>query len=85
MPLERASGLVRADIDGIHFPMQDAKTSKVIPCKVTYEYLQDRTGLATYDQEQMLEAFATLRGEIEAMTSAKYDRGEPPHVTKADL
>jgi Protein of unknown function (DUF1488) len=59
----------QADI-AVYFPIEDEATGKPVICKVSYEYLQCRAGMAAdATNNEMLWAFETLRDEIEAVAS----------------
>jgi hypothetical protein len=86
MPLFRAAGDLVSDSDGVRFPMRDEPAQKPVSCLVTFEYLQNRSGVASADPDEMLGEFEIYRAEIEELASRKYDRGEdPPRITKADM
>lgn len=84
MPLERASGVPYAELDGIYFPMKDTETGERVSCSVSYEYLQARMGVAEQTQDTRLSFFETLREEIEDIASGKYDAKQPCHVAAGD-
>jgi len=85
MPLYRAAGDLIPEPDGVRFPMKDEAAQKPVSCLATIEYLQDRSGAACADADEMLGEFEIYRAEIEDMASKKYDRGQdPPRITKDD-
>jgi hypothetical protein len=68
----------------VQFPMQN-ENGVLVPVSVTIDYLRARLGLPDKsDEESMLNAFETVRPELEALASAKYDRGEPTYITTDD-
>lgn len=85
MPLFRAAGELISDPEGVRFPMKDEAAGKDIPCLVTFEFLQARSGIGAVDAQEMIEEFEIYRAEIEEFASRKYDLGDSqPRITKAD-
>jgi hypothetical protein len=85
MPLFRAAGELISDSDGVRFPMKDEAADKDVPCLVTFEFLQARSGIGAVDAQEMIEEFEIYRAEIEEFASRKYDRGDSePRITKED-
>ena len=57
MPLFRAAGELISDPEGVRFPMKDEAAGKDIPCLVTFEFLQARSGIGAADAQEMIEEF----------------------------
>lgn len=88
MPLNRYDDgrIFEGDDTSVHFGMYKSGTEKkIIPCRVSFEALEDYCGAADGDY---LGAFESYRGDIESTASKKFDRLIEPDtilVVSADL
>jgi hypothetical protein len=85
MPLTRAPGTVRVDLNRVVFPMQDVATGTAVRCVISEQALRKLSGGAS--SIAALDAlFDQHRDEIEAMASRKYDAGmQSPFIIRDDV
>lgn len=68
----------------VHFTMTD-DAGETVYCAVTRDFIEEKYGGRDIPEDELNAAFEVLRGEIEALASKKYARGERPDITIDDL
>jgi uncharacterized protein DUF1488 len=85
MPLRNGKILTfSVETDHVQFEMEDG--TEIVSCSVTLRYLLLRSARSGRASRNVREIFISLRPEIEALASRKYDEGEVhPHITEKDI
>ena len=85
MPLTNGKILTfSVEIDHVQFEMEDG--AEIVGCTVTLRYLLLRSARSGRSSRNIREIFISLRPEIEALASRKYDQGDAhPRITEKDV
>jgi hypothetical protein len=85
MPLTRAPGIVRVDLNKVVFPMSDTASGAMVECRVSEDELRKLSGGGS-SITSLEEMFGKNRDTVEEFASRNYDLGHAsPRVGESDV
>jgi len=85
MPLTRAPGIVRVDLNKVVFPMRDTASGASVECRISEDALRKLSGGGS-SITTLAEMFEKHRDAVEELASHNYDLGQAsPRIEESDV